>query len=211
MSLRYSYKEKHRRTKHRRTKHRRTKHRRTKHRRTNKRLGRGVFSRVSSLINRTIRSSRPNTYQRTKSILRDPSNKQKKNKNSKSVIFFKNITKKPKQVKLNTPENIVKEYTLGTSEREYKLNNPQIIIPTCALKNPKFPCKKNQTVFNNEQEYNEYLDLRKIKNVSTGYKSRRKHYDEINSALNSQGSQLTVSRKNRKSSTNKSENIGNQI
>ena len=178
--------------KHRRRTHKKKVHKKGTNRRTSKRLDKGFLPRVSSLIKGTIRSSRPNTSQRTKSILRDPSNKQK-------------------QVKLNTPENIVKEYTLWTSEREYKLNNPQIIIPTCALKNPRFPCKKNQTVFNNEQEYNEYLDLRKIKNASTGYKSRRKHYDEINSTLNSQGSQLTVSRKNRKSSTNKSENISNQI
>lgn len=97
-----------------------------------------------------------------------------------------------KRVKINTPENELYEYSLGSSEREWKKNERIRDIPKC--KKPKFkrdfPCKIKRTIFNNFDDYLDYLQLKQDKNYSTGYKSKEEHYDDIEAMLMWKGSDL---------------------
>lgn len=97
-----------------------------------------------------------------------------------------------KRVKINTPENEIYEFSLGSSEKEWKQNTPIRGIPKCNKpKSPDdFPCKKKRTIFKNQREYNKYLDLLEERNETTGYKSRSEHYDDIETMLMYQGSDL---------------------
>ena len=97
-----------------------------------------------------------------------------------------------KRVKINTPENEIYEFSLGSSEKDWKKISPIRGIPNC--KHPiypeDFPCKKKITVFKNKKEYDRYLDMLESRNESTGYKSRSDHYDDIESILMYKGSDL---------------------
>ena len=97
-----------------------------------------------------------------------------------------------RRVHINTPENDIHEYSLGSSEKEFKRGSPLRGIPQC--KKPKyphdFPCKKKRTVFKNKREYDNYRELVTSKNESTGYKSRSEHYDDIETMLMYNGSDL---------------------
>jgi hypothetical protein len=97
-----------------------------------------------------------------------------------------------KRVKINTPKNQIYEFSLGSSEKEWKQNSPIRGIPKC--NNPQypedFPCKKKRTVFKNKKQYDKYLDLLEARNESTGYKSRSEHYDDIETMLMYNGSDL---------------------
>lgn len=96
------------------------------------------------------------------------------------------------RVQINTPENLILEYTLGSSEKEMKQKTPIKGIQNC--KNPTeeddFPCKMKRTVFKNKKDYDKFKRLKKERNVSTGYKSRGEHYDEIEQMLMTQGYDL---------------------
>lgn len=99
----------------------------------------------------------------------------------------------PKRVKINTPENIIREYSLGSSEREWKQRTPTEGIHNCK-KYPKktsdFPCRKKNTIFRNKKEYEDYKELKSERNKSVGYKSKSEHYDDIETMLMSQGYNL---------------------
>jgi hypothetical protein len=102
----------------------------------------------------------------------------------------KNVTAKSRRhVIINTPENEVLEYTLGTSEKEWKQDSINRRIPKC--KNPKrqsdFPCRYKRTIFKTKTAYNNWQDLKYHRNISTGYKSRSEHYDDIDFTLLSRG------------------------
>lgn len=117
-------------------------------------------------------------------------------RNIRSIRQLKEVSQSArstrKNVRINTPENIIQEYSLGSSEKDYKRASPIRGIPTC--KNPKrasdFPCKKKRTVFRTKKQYEAYKDLLESRNESTGYKSRSEHYDDIESMLMYQGSDL---------------------
>jgi len=98
-----------------------------------------------------------------------------------------------KHVQINTPENELYEYSLNSSERQWKKLTPVRGIPRC--RNPEsyedFPCKLKRTVFNNLREYNKYLDLKEDRNYSTGYKSKTEHYNNIESMLMWKGTDLS--------------------
>lgn len=122
-----------------------------------------------------------------KSVILPPLKKSLKNSkmnNNKSV--------RSKHVQINTHENELYEYSLGTSERQWKKNDRITGIPKC--KKPKFrrdfPCKIKRTVFNNFDDYADYLQLKHDNNYSTGYKSKEEHYDDIEAMLMWKGSDL---------------------
>lgn len=99
----------------------------------------------------------------------------------------------PKGVRINTPENELFEYYLASSEKEWKQKDKMKGIQKC-VKHPKhrsdFPCKMKRTIFNNKKEFDDYEDMKDMRNESTGYKSRREHYDDIDSILMLQGDEL---------------------
>ena len=99
----------------------------------------------------------------------------------------------PKEVRINTPENELFEYYLASSEKEWKQKEKFRGIQKC-VKNPKkrsdFPCKMKRTVFYTKKEYDDYEDMKDMRNESTGYKSRASHYDDIDTMLQLKGDEL---------------------
>ena len=97
-----------------------------------------------------------------------------------------------KKVKINTPDNDIKEYELGSSERNWK-KPKQIIseIPKCKKERSPIPCKLKRTVFTTMQDYKEYLRLKQNSNN----KSKSHHYNTIESLLSSQNSVLNRKKK----------------
>jgi len=98
-----------------------------------------------------------------------------------------NKEKKAKTVKINTPDNDIKEYELGSSERNWKKSQKIIPgIPKCTKKLTPIPCKLKRTVFTTKQDYKDYLSLKQKSNNT----SKSHHYDTIESLLSSQNSVL---------------------
>lgn len=97
-----------------------------------------------------------------------------------------------RRVRINTPENEILEFTLGSSELEWKKKSPIRGIPIC--KNPTeeddFPCKMKRTIFKNKKDYDKYKKLKMERNESTGYKSKSEHYDDIETLLMTEGYNL---------------------
>lgn len=95
-----------------------------------------------------------------------------------------------KRVQINTHENELYEYSLGTSERDYKKASPSLkYYPKCN-KNIVFPCRIKRTIFNSKKDIEKYLELKRTMNETTGYKSKEQHYDDIESMLMWKGSEL---------------------
>jgi hypothetical protein len=103
-------------------------------------------------------------------------------------------TSKPqKEVRIVTPENEIYEYYLASSEKEWKQKDKIKGIQKCDKhphKRTDFPCKIKNTIFNNKKEYDDYELMRDSRNESTNYKTRKTHYDDIDSVLLLQGSEL---------------------
>jgi hypothetical protein len=150
----------------------RTTKKRTNKRKTKKNLARG-FSLAPLRSTKRSASSRPIRELELRP-LRPPSNSTRR------------------RVQINTPENVIREYSLDSSEKEFKRATPLRGIPQC--KNPKyphdFPCKKKRTIFKNKKAYDKYRELAISRNVSTDYKSRSEHYDDVELMLTNQGSDL---------------------
>lgn len=102
----------------------------------------------------------------------------------------KNVTAKSRRhIIINTPENEVLEFSLGTSEKEWKQDSINRKIPKCKKpkRNSDFPCRYKRTVFKTKKQYNRWQDLKHERNVSTDYKSRSEHYDNIDLLLLTRG------------------------
>jgi hypothetical protein len=97
-----------------------------------------------------------------------------------------NNEKKKQLIRLHLQKNKTKSYSLDSEEKSHKrYSSPD--LPICDDNNI-YPCKYQNTVFYNSDEYEEYMELKKKRNVSTGYKSRTSHYSEMNEYLKKTGS-----------------------
>lgn len=96
----------------------------------------------------------------------------------------KSSKRRSKHVQINTPENQVQEYSLHSSEKEWKQNTPIKGIPKCDKNDLVFPCKKKRTIFKTKKEYNNYKKLISSRKTE---KSRSEHYDDISTLLESLG------------------------
>ena len=153
---------------------------------TTLRSGVGISSKTplrSSISERSIVKS---SYKSPLRTIAKSTKRARSSSSSRSPISSR-ITRK--RVQINTPENEVLEYTLGSSELEWKKLSPIRGIPKC--KHPKdeydFPCKMKRTIFKNKKSYDKYMKLKSQRNESTGYKSRSEHYDDVESALMTEG------------------------
>jgi len=141
---------------------------------------------------KSLKSKSLSIRNKTKSI---KSNSKSIKSNSKSIRSqpSRNISiKSTRRVKINTPENEILEYTLGTSEKEWKQKTPvNRDIPKCKINEGanNFPCKYKRTIFKSKKEYNDWKNLKYERNISTGYKSKTQHYDDIDSELLLEGNE----------------------
>lgn len=177
--------------------------RRVKHRKSNKARGPVTRSQAAKLqplsptyltrsasFRRTEspRSSRPSSSPSSSSRRLVPLRSSSRNNGRRAA----SVRRRPKKVQINTSENEIMEYTLGSSEREWKQATPIKGVPKCKSRPSvyDFPCKKKRTVFNNLRDYEGYLVSKESRNESTGYKSKSQHYDDIEAMLMWQGSDL---------------------
>jgi hypothetical protein len=102
-------------------------------------------------------------------------------------------SKPQKEFRIVTPENEIYEYYLASSEKEWKQKDKFKGIKKCDKhpdKKSDFPCKMKNTIFNNKKEYDDYEFMRDIRNESTNFKTRKTHYNDIDTVLMLQGSEL---------------------
>ena len=167
-----------------------TKHKRHVRKRTHKKKG-VAKGRTASLRERysksnsnasSVRRLRSQGFRKTKTY---------KKSSSSSPNRYEEIA--PKEVRINTPENEIYEYYLASSEEDWKRPQKDKSIPICKKKPHKkshFPCRRKNTVFNSKKDYEEYEFMKDMRNESTNFKSRKTHYDDIDSMLMLQGDEL---------------------
>ncbi len=115
----------------------------------------------------------------------------RKSKSSSSPNKFETLG--VKEVRINTPENEIYEYYLASSEKDWKLAEKVKGIQKCVKhphKRSDFPCKMKRTVFNNKKEFEDYEMMKDMRNESTNFKTKREHYDDIDTILQLQGDEL---------------------
>ncbi len=83
--------------------------------------------------------------------------------------------------RLRFGRNTIKNFLPDSPESDNSMSSPSSYVKECDYTELEsdFPCKYQDTVFNTLDEYNEYANIKKERNVSTGYKSRKEHYREI--------------------------------
>lgn len=94
-----------------------------------------------------------------------------------------------KEVRIVTPENEIYEYYLSPREEKMKKKDKINGIKKCIARPHKeedFPCKMKRTVFLNKEDFEDYNEMKYLKNSSTGFKSRSQHYDDIDEMLDQQ-------------------------
>ena len=103
-----------------------------------------------------------------------------------------------KKLRIYSPLNKTRRYILDTPEKNYKKTTPVIGMNRCVFSpgKLKFPCVYQKTVFENYAELESYLKMKKERNESTGYKTKREHYAETAKSLKSLGMRLKKSRLN---------------
>jgi hypothetical protein len=93
-------------------------------------------------------------------------------------------TKDTKNVKFNPDSNTVKEYNLSQEERlEKRKKDPLMeIYPKCVmpLNLRSFPCRIGQTLFENPQEYIDFVNADRVRRSS---KTPEQHYEYIEEML----------------------------
>lgn len=153
-------------------------------------IGKGPLTRSQSKSVRTLRSKslvKPKSIKSLRSQLKSQAKSKLNSNRSRSRTPSRHI-------QFNTPENQFLEYSLGSTEREWKQGSIDKSIPKC--KKPKtkrdFPCRQKRTIFKTLKSYNKWQDLKSERNVSTDYKSRREHYDDIDSMLVSMGDEALL-------------------
>lgn len=104
----------------------------------------------------------------------------------KRSILKKNGTKKGnRKVRIHSPKNQIHTYNLGSDETRMKMASPIADAPDCGK--GIFPCSYRDVIFENADEWNEYVENAHSRNRSTGYKSKSAHRREIMKRLSKTG------------------------
>lgn len=91
-------------------------------------------------------------------------------------------------MRFRTSQNQVRVFSLHSDEKRAKV--PEDLDAARAL--PKcngvqFPCRYQDTVFHNPQEWHEFGQMMRDKNKSTAYRSRSSHRQQMRTELHRQG------------------------
>lgn len=118
------------------------------------------------------------------------SNSSKSRKSSsaskKRSILKKDGTRKArKSVKIHSPKNQVRKYSLGSDEKRWKQGSPSKRGPSCG--SGIFPCVYRGVVFEDGDEWEEYRENMISRNASTGFKSISSHRRSVMSNLSKKG------------------------
>ncbi len=92
-----------------------------------------------------------------------------------------------KKVKFNSPQNKTHKYSVTSEEKKSKIVDKNIKkCKTVPQDKSDFPCRFRNTIFNDENDYNEYIELLKERNKTTNYKSKAEHYKNNDAMLKQQ-------------------------
>jgi hypothetical protein len=103
----------------------------------------------------------------------------------KKSILKKNGTRKArKHVRINSPRNETRVYSLGSEEKRLKHGSPSKRGPPCGT--GVFPCVYRGVIFD-EEEWNDHIVNMSTRNASTGYRPISSHRRSVMSSLYKQG------------------------
>ena len=108
--------------------------------------------------------------------------------------IYKSILKSPtkrshsprkshKTIRVNTAKNTTQVFKQESPVSSIESPPTDPVYPHCLEEKDTYPCRYNETVFENQAEYDEYIALRKTRNLSTNHRSRREHYSHTRETL----------------------------
>jgi hypothetical protein len=104
----------------------------------------------------------------------------------KRSILKKNGTRKArKHVRINSPRNETRVYSLGSEEKRWKQGSPSKRGNPCG--NGIYPCVYRGVVFENKDEWNEHVENTISRNATTGHIPISSHRRSIMSSLYKKG------------------------
>jgi hypothetical protein len=90
-----------------------------------------------------------------------------------------------KRVRIYSPKNETRLYSLGSEEKRLKQGSPPKNVIPCGT--GRFPCKYRGVIFENIDEWNDYDENLKTKNKSIGKNSASLHRKSVMRSLSKQG------------------------
>jgi hypothetical protein len=110
----------------------------------------------------------------------------KKSALKKKSILKRSATRKAnRRVRIRSPKNQIREYSLGSEEKRWKQGSPSKRGVICG--SGIFPCVYRGVVFEDASEWDEYKENMISRNESTGYRSISSHKRSTMSALSKKG------------------------
>lgn len=104
----------------------------------------------------------------------------------KRTILKNNGTRKlEKRVRINSPRNETRVYSLESDEKTWKRGSPSKRGEKCGQ--GKYPCVYRGVIFENREEWNEYAENTISRNASTGYIPVSSYRKSIISSLSKKG------------------------
>jgi hypothetical protein len=97
---------------------------------------------------------------------------------------------KKKQVKIYSPKNEIRQYSLNSSEKREKRRTKSNVVYRRCKRYPEldeFPCQINNTVFQNMGEFEEFNNLLREKRLTPGYINPKIYRDSMVSQMKRQG------------------------
>jgi hypothetical protein len=106
----------------------------------------------------------------------------KKSASKKNSILKRSATKKAnRRVRIHSPKNQIREYSLGSEEKRWKQGSPSKRGPTCG--SGIFPCVYRGVLFEDASEWEDYTGNTISRNVSTGFRTISSHKKATLSSL----------------------------
>lgn len=97
----------------------------------------------------------------------------------------RNSSNKTKRVTIHSPKNEMRLYDLDSAEINAKYTPKHLKMEKCGK--GIYPCSLRDVIFENEEEWNDYLESLRTRNVTTGHKSVSSHRRSIMRSLALQG------------------------
>jgi hypothetical protein len=143
---------------------------------------------MTNLFDSQSSSSPPTTS--SSSRQRSSSSKKRSSalRKSSSASKKKSIKKTRKNVRINSPGNETRVYSLGSEERQMKKGPRRKKGPACGT--GVFPCVHQGVVFDDEEEWNDYIQNLRTRNrgtLRTASRTPASHKNTMRAKLSAQG------------------------
>jgi hypothetical protein len=133
-------------------------------------------------------SSPPTTSSSSRKSSSSSRKRSSSSRKSSSASKKKSIKKTRKNVRINSPGNEIRVYSLGSEERQMKKGPRRKKGPACGT--GVFPCVHQGVVFDDEEEWNDYIKSLRTKNYGSILAQNRtpaSHKNAMRAKLSAQG------------------------